>query len=113
MFWIHILKEDVRLWHPFTTRDNINKYMESVRRCFKRYIVKEGPIVLPGWVLEARYFERGPREWFEVRDHCMPAKELLLKIARRLEDSDFWYAGWMCRKASFLFERRVGNGTVA
>ena len=109
MFWLHILKEDAKQWHPFTRESIIKRYMADKSKQPKCHLVKEGPVVLPAWILEVRYLERGPREWFEVRRGFWWAKRFLLNVARRLERSDFWDAGWWVRRVSFLCERRVDN----
>ena len=110
MIWLHILKEDARLWHRFTSRENVKRYLahnkqEEIR--FRCRLIKEGPMVLPVWVLEARLLERGPREWFEVRRGCWRIHTWLTGLAFRFEAAEFWSAGWFMRRLSFLCERRV------
>ena len=108
MFWLHIRGEDVKLWHPFTSQNNLNIYGDTHGiDTFDQIgcLVFDGPEVKPEWILRARYYSHRPRG--DVRVFCKSIKKFLLRVAARLEYAGFWDAGWVVRKFSFTFNKKV------
>ena len=105
LYWVHIVGEDAKTWHLFTSKENVKQHVANKEVARKGYKVREGPVVLPQWTLEVQLLERHGDQR-EAKKYCEALRAWLIRVAMRLEGSEFWEAGWFVRRASFLLERK-------